>query len=261
MFVSPIKEPCFFAPEVAEITPRDRLVLDWNDYQQLFKDAGRETAIGEASVAYLASLNAPAAIRARLPDARIVMILRNPIDRLFSRYLAARDSGDTASFKEWLDLRVKEDESRDRPAGPFDKLRAGPIWPGRYASHLQRYLASFPACQVRAFVYDDYVNTPRTVLHELFEFLGVDSAYPIDVTRRHNVTMSRRWPAVHRLLRPLRHVVPPGMANVARGWLLTPRLAKPGAEDRAHALDVYREEIRTLESLIDRDLSAWLITS
>jgi hypothetical protein len=189
------------------------------------------------------------------------MILRNPIDRLFSRYLAARDSGDAASFKEWLDLRVREDESCDRAAGPVDTLRAGPIWPGRYAVHLQRYLASFPVRQVRAFVYDDYVETTRAVLRDLFEFLGVDPSYPIDATRRHNVTMSRRWPAMHRLLRPLRHVVPSGMATVTRGWLLTPRLAKPGVEDRSHALDAYRQDIRTLETLLDRDLSAWLITS
>ena len=225
-------------------------MLDWNDYLQLFKDVRHETAVGEASVAYLASLSAAAAIRARLPDARIVMMLRNPIDRLFSRYLAARDSGERASFSEWIDRRVAEDESRDRPAGP--------IWPGRYAVHLQRYLASFPARQVRAFLYDDYVRTPQAVLRDLFEFLAVDPTHPIDVTRRHNVTMSRRWPTVHRLLRPLRHVLPSGIANVARSWSLTPRLAKPGAEDRAHALDVYREEIRTLETLIQRDLSAWL---
>jgi hypothetical protein len=48
------------------------------------------------------------------------------------------------------------------------------------------------------------------------------------------------------------------MANVVRGWSLTPRLEKPGAEERAHALDVYRDDIRALETLIQRDLSAWL---
>ena len=246
MFVSPIKEPCFFAPEVAEITPRDRLVLDWNDYLQLFEEAAGETAIGEASVAYLASLNAAAAIQARLPDARIVMILRNPIDRLFSRYLAARDSGDTASFKAWLDRRVAD-----------GKIGAGPIWPGRYAVHLQRYRASFPAHQVRAFLYDDYASTPHTVLRDLFEFLGVDPAYPIDVTRRHNVTMSRRWPAVHRLLRPLRRLVPTKLAARASPWFVKPRTTKPTAEERVRALDVYREDIRALETLMQRDLSEW----
>ena len=140
IFVSPIKEPCFFAPEVADITPRARelydadadalrryldgpmerkrdhgLVLDWDDYLTLFKNVRDETAIGEASVAYLASLTAAPAIRARTPEARIVMILRNPVDRLFSRFLAARDRA--ATFGEWLD------EKPDRS-----------IWPGRSRS-------------------------------------------------------------------------------------------------------------------------------
>src|SRR5438552_14861177 len=118
--MSPIKEPCFFAPEVADVTPearamhdadadflrayldgpmdekRDRgLVLGWGDYVKLFKRVTSETAIGEASVAYLASPRAAPAIAERIPQARIVMILRNPIDRLFSRYLAARNRGDS----------------------------------------------------------------------------------------------------------------------------------------------------------------------
>jgi hypothetical protein len=246
VFVSPIKEPCFFAPEVAEITPRDRLVLDWDDYRQLFSGVRQEQAIGEASVAYLASPNAAAAIRARLPDARIVMMLRNPVDRLFSRYLAARDSGDRTSFNRWLDQRLAEGQGR------------GSIWPGRYAVHLQRYLANFPAEQIRVFVYDDYVRSPRELLRELFEFLGVDPGFLVDDTRHHNVTMTRRWPVVHRWLRPVRHLVPSRIAELGRRWLLMPRLAKPTAAERARALDVYREDIRTLETLIQRDLSEWL---
>src|SRR5438105_6114472 len=116
--MSPIKEPCFFAPEVADISrearaiydadapalrayldgpmhgKRDRgLVLAWGDYLKLFKRVSTETAIGEASVAYLASPAAAPAIADRVPQARIVMILRHPIDRLFSRYAPARNEG------------------------------------------------------------------------------------------------------------------------------------------------------------------------
>jgi len=225
-------------------------VLDWHDYLHLFSGVRHETAIGEASVAYLASLGAAAAIRARVPDARIVMMLRNPIDRLFGRYLAVRDGGDAASFIEWLDRRVVEDGARDTPAGP--------IWPGRYAVHLQRYLASFPAEQIRVLVYDDYVRAPRDVLRDLFQFLGVDPEFRVDITRHHNVSMSRRWPALHPVLRPLRAVVPAQLANIARGWLLTPRRAAPTGDDRAKAIEVYRDDIRALEQFIQRDLSAWL---
>ena len=150
VFVSPIKEPCFFAPEVADITPRARelydgdapqlrryldgpmerkrdhgLVLDWNDYLTLFKNVRDETAIGEASVAYLASLIAAPAIRARIPEARIMIILRNPVDRLF------RDSWPRGTVG-----------PRHSPSGSTQSPDKS-IWPGRYAVHLRRYLDAF----------------------------------------------------------------------------------------------------------------------
>jgi hypothetical protein len=199
VFVSPIKEPCFFAPEVAEITPRDRLVLDWNDYRQLFKDVGRETAIGEASVAYLASLKAPAAIHARLPDARIVMILRNPIDRLFSRYLAARDSGDTASFEEWLDLRIKEDESRDSSAGSVDKLRGGPDLAGPLRQPppaVSREFPRIPGARVRIRRLRQYTSyRPARALRVSWRRLGVSDRHHPASQRDDEPTVAGRAPA------------------------------------------------------------------
>ena len=109
--MSPIKEPCFFAPEVIDFTPESRqayesdrealrtylegdtavrrshgIVVDWNDYLKLFKRVAGETAIGEVSGNYLASAGAADAIRARIPGARIVIMLRDPVDRLYSQY-------------------------------------------------------------------------------------------------------------------------------------------------------------------------------
>ena len=277
--MSPIKEPCFFAPEVADVSPRARaisetdapalrryldgpmqqkrdrgLVLEWDDYLTLFKNVRDETAIGEASVAYLASLNAAAAIRARLPAAHIVMMLRNPVDRLFSRYLDVRDSGEGATFAQWLDRRAVEDKTRLTPAGP--------IWPGRYAVHVQRFFASFPRAQVHVCLYDDYLRTPKVVLRGLLAFLDVDADCPIDMARRHNVTLAPRWPAVHARVKPLGRrllgIAPRGVATRVRGWFLTPRGIAPSSEERARALDIYREDITTLQTLLDRDLSSWL---
>ena len=282
VFMSPIKEPCFFAPEVADMTPRAReayeadavslgryldgpmqekrdrgLVLEWDDYLKLFKNVRDETAVGEASVAYLASLGAASAIRARVPDARIVMMLRNPLDRLFSRFLASRAAGEAATFAQWLDRRVADDHAREQPSGP--------IWPGRYAVHLQRYLESFPAAQLRVFLYDDYVRMPAGVVRDLLAFLGVDPAYPIDTTERHNVTLAPRWPALPAHVRPLvracGNLLPRAIAARARRWYLIPRRLGPTSDERARGIDVYRQDIRALETLIDRDLSAWLSTS
>ena len=99
------------------------------------------------------------------------------------------------------------------------------------------------------------------MIRELFAFLGVEPDHPIDTSRRHNVSMMPRWPMLHARLRPLRRVVPDALAARARSWYLTPRRFDATPEERARALEVYRDDIRALEKLIDRDLSRWLSTA
>jgi sulfotransferase family protein len=283
VYVSPIKEPCFFAPEVIDANPQARarhdaevagvrayiespmerprehgLVLDWDSYSRLFRYATAETAIGEASVAYLASLDAPRSIRARVPHARIVMVLRNPADRLFDRYLAARDAGTATSFDTW----IASQEAADIGGRPGYNS----IWPGRYARHLQRYLDVFSAGQVRAYIYDDFVRAPHDILSDLFTFLGVDPAFVVDTSARHNVTMAPRWPRLHgRAIRPLapaaRTVLPPRVTARLRHWLVKPRRRAPSPAERARAIEVYADDIRALGRLLHRDLSPWFTSS
>jgi hypothetical protein len=107
IFMSPIKEPNYFATEIRpenfgdELQPqvaedlrelqeylqgpmREKrfggLVSQWDDYLRLFQSVETEKAIGEASVCYLWSKTAAANIRSRIPGAKIIMILRNPAE-------------------------------------------------------------------------------------------------------------------------------------------------------------------------------------
>jgi hypothetical protein len=280
VFMSPIKEPCFFAPEVAGAGPGARaafqadaaalsayldgpmrqkrgtgIVLEWDDYLKLFRHVRRETAIGEASVSYLSSMAAARAIRARIPEARILMMFRDPAQRLFSHYTAARSVGATdRSFVQWVRQEQTAEAGR-RP--PF-----GPVWTGRYADHLQRYLDVFPAAQVRTYLYDDYLQAPTRTLADILGFLGVDPGYPIDVTRRYNVTLEPRWPTLHRLTTPIRQTIraiaPRSVTERVRGSLRAPVRQALTADERRQAIDLYGGDIRRLATLIRRDLSAWL---
>jgi hypothetical protein len=280
VYMSPIKEPCFFAPEVVDFTPRSRalfeadaealrayldgpmrekrqgIVLDWEQYLKLFKHVRDETAIGEVSGNYLGSSGAPRAIRARIPDARIVMMLRDPVDRLFSQYVASRAAGEThASFVPWTTEQLSAEAAR-RP--PF-----GPVWAGRYVVHLRRYLECISWSQLRVYLYDDYARAPRPVLRDLLTFLNVDPDWPVDTTRRHNVTLVPRWPALHRIVAPLirraiRRIAPARMLERARPLYVTRPRLRPTAEERARVIEIYEADIRALETLIQRDLSAWL---
>ena len=281
VYMSPIKEPCFFAPEVVALVPHAReifmndasalqayldgpvrekrqsgIVLEWEQYLKLFKNVRDETAVGEASVSYLASSGAPRLIRARVPHARIIMMLRDPVDRLFSHFAALQAVGETQrTFVLWATEQARAETARSTSAGP--------VWPGRYARHLQRYLECFSKDQVRVYLYEDYAEAPGKVLQNLLSFLGVDPDYPVDVRRRHNVTWVPRWPAIHRrvarFVRPAaRAIVPGGIVRCARGWYLTPRRFGPTADERAQVIEIYEEDIRALQILLGRDLSGWL---
>ena len=280
VFISPIKEPSFFAPEVVDITPHARalfeadaaplaayldspmrerrdhgIVLGWPEYLKLFKHVRDETAVGEASVSYLGSLGAPSAIRERIPHARILALLRDPADRLFAHYAASRATEATdLTFNAWIDEQIASEAKRHPPQGAF--------WAGRYALHLERYRASFPVSQIMLLLYDDYELWPGRVVSEVFTFLGLEARALIDTSRRHNVTTVPRWPAASRLARrkvptlmgAMRQV--PGAGRV-RDWLRVPSRLTPTVAERARAIDLYRDDITAAARALGRDLSAW----
>jgi hypothetical protein len=277
IYMSPIKEPAYFATDLAELKRqlnihepdpqglRDYLngpmterragvVTDWEQYLKLFRNVRTEQAIGEASGNYLASHSAPALIRARIPAARIVMILRDPARRLFSQYSQAVGHGDAApGFLDWLATQQALEARLSPPLGA--------VWNGFYARHVERYRTSFPPSQVKVCLYEDYAADPHAVLRELFSFLQVDPGFRSDVSVRHNVVMQPRFPQLRKVLRPVRSVLGGRLPGAVSAWGRTlGHKPLPGLtpDERAAALGIYREDIRQLQELIGRDLSAWL---
>jgi hypothetical protein len=263
IFVSPIKEPCYFAPEVRDFSDATRraalegaMVFDWDDYRRLFDGVRGEAAIGEGSVSYLSSPAAASGIHARSPHARIIMVLRDPIDRLFSHYIAACAAGVTsAAFVEWA-FAERDTEASRRPVW-------GPVWAGCYATHVRRFMAVFPSAQLRIHLYDDFVHAPHDVYRDLLEFLDVDPTVPLDASARHNVTRVPRFGALtHRWVRPVTHfvrgVLPVALAKTVAERLRTSTHPGPRAEERARLMPLVAGEVTELQTMIGRDLSAWL---
>ena len=87
IFMCPVKEPNYFA---ASINPKRKLIKPIRSkekYLKLFENVENETAIGEASPTYLWDPQAPKLIHEKIPNAKFIFILRNPIERAFSHYL------------------------------------------------------------------------------------------------------------------------------------------------------------------------------
>jgi hypothetical protein len=120
IFVPAVKEPNFFAFMGEDIVVvdhydhwiRQNSITDLAAYKALFDRATAEHAIGEVSPQYLFNRRAPERIKALIPQARLIVILRNPADRAYADYIARFGNG----WKTRTDFRsaISEEERRTR---------------------------------------------------------------------------------------------------------------------------------------------------
>ena len=285
VYLSPVKEPTSFAaadllarPSFRGSISRYRAALqaylagpmdqvrhfwvpEWDDYLQLFRNVRDEIAIGEGSVNYFWLPGAAAAIRARLPGVKLMFLLRNPADRLFSWYLKNVADNPGLTFRDWF-LEAREPGGDGGPGiGRFTLPMDG----GWYSANLQRFFDHFPRDQMRIYLHDDFRVDSRAVLRDVCVFLGVDPNRPFDTSRPVNETVVPRFPAVDRLRRrflkyaPLTLWLPERVGGALRRWYQ--RLGSSftmDPADRRLVIDFYRDEVLRTAALLGRDLSAWL---
>lgn len=269
VYMSQVKEPAYFVYEGDKVkyqefdgSPWRSRFITLEDYEALFEGVQSEVAVGEASTLYLYHPRAPLRIKEHIPDAKLIAILRNPVDRAYSNYQFARMQGrePLGTFREALEA---EEE----------RITAGwaPLWhytkKGFYSEQITRYRAIFPEDQLRIYLYDDLRFEPDRLVHDIFDFLGVNSEVRVQTGETYNVTRQPRYVSFYTLLRrgarligPLRKIIPKKMNKKIQRWLFTDQTSAPVSiptEDKNFLMALYEEEIVELQSLLQRNLESW----
>lgn len=284
VYMSAIKEPNFFAAEIREenIDPQLRrgiardarglrrflsgpmrekrlggMVADWEEYLRLFANANNESALGEASVCYLWSPTAPQRIADRIPDAKILVMLRDPAERAFSQYLHGLGNGAIRwSFREHIQRNLHRRSAQFSVHYPFLEF-------GLYFEQLGRYLERFGR-NVWVGFHEDFEDRPLEVYQNICRFLGVAPEFSPTMGRRHLKAQVPRLNSIGWLKRSgfwqgAAKLTPPGLRPLIRRALIRgPGTTRMDPADRDYLLDFYREDIRKLASLLDRNLDGWL---
>ena len=276
IYMSPWKEPKFFAFETeADLgfraaNGRDApvnasVILDQAEYEELFDDArDGELARGEASTHYLYVEKSPGRIKTLIPDARLIAVLRNPVDRAFSSYQhLVRDDLEPLDFGAALDAEPQRIAEHYAYLYRYTDM-------GFYSQQLDRYEKTFPENQLCVLLYDDLRSDPEETCRRIFSFLGVDEDFVPDMSGEYNRSGVPKNRVMHRLLNP-------SAPMKRRLWNVTPRFARERLLDaqtkivnrnlqrqtmpeheRDRLRGVFREEVGRLEARLDRDLSHWL---
>lgn len=276
IYMSPRKEPNFFGFETkseadfignpTELEYYRQSVTDKSAYLSLFSDVNKETAIGEISNTYLYHESACERIKHWIPNVKLIAIFRQPVDRLYSRYLhLARDNRlPTQNFEDCLDRNTIWWKRNDL------------IQEGFYYRHLSKFYDSFPLESIKIFLYEDLKSNSDTLMKDLFNFLEVDASFKPNTTVKYNSSGFVKNQSYERFLghdgfvkRSIEKLLPrkifdslkrnqiiqKSLTRVRERNLSKPKLSH---EMKSRLLDIYRDDIDNLSKLIDRDLTHWL---
>lgn len=203
VFMSVVKEPCYFAADLAFDHSGNFLVYerDAKLYDELFTEAGDAKLLGEGSTRYLYSHDAPALIHKASPDARIIAMLRNPVDMIHSLHAHKLAAGteDITDFEEALNAEADRAQGRRLPAHSNPKLstyrdRA------KFGEQLPRWFDEFGRDRVRVIIFEDMVKDSAGEFRSLLEFLGVDPTYVPESFAAYNTAHGARSTFIRRVL-------------------------------------------------------------
>jgi hypothetical protein len=250
VFLSPLKEPHFFSTfAVDRRTARlQGIVRDEQRYRRLFDGAADESIVGEGSTSYLWDPSAPPRIADVAPGARILAVLRDPVERAWSHYL--NDVREGIESRRLVDAARQELESPDSARWP-----SAYVGFGRYAEQLPRFLDRFG--DVLVLFFEELVADTEGQTRRVLEFLGVDPELPPGPSAPANAYARPRSEVVRRLLgnAPLRlaaRAAVPRRLRPASKRLVWTRDERPEIDPEARALleEAYGADLGALTRLL-----------
>jgi hypothetical protein len=279
IYMSPIKEPCFFnhginsdgkivEEKFGNPDQRPSRFSNIEEYRALFRGAKDETAIGEASPPYIYAPGTVERIERYVPEARVIAILRNPVDRAYSAFLHAVRIGKEPLTDFTRALLEEDNRIRENWHYTFHYRSRG-----FYYGQLRRYYEVFGREKVGIWLYEDLRKDPVGVAQGIFRFLGVDDAFVPDTSSKHNTSGLPKSEIGRATIRAMDKIASAFLEIFTSDSKIYPLLskarhriqgrivAKPPALDskiRAELTEGYRADILKLQELIGRDLSAWL---
>jgi Sulfotransferase family len=273
LYMSPIKEPKFFlsdGPPPAKGGPGDALTYRehvWRraDYEALFDPAPAGTLRGESTPLYLYDRAAMQRIRQTLPDAKLIVIVRDPVERAHSNWTHLWSAGlePIGDF-----VRACGEEQRRIDAGWAS------FWPyvglGRYGRQLEYLFTLFPREQVLVLRYRRLVDEPGRAMDRICDFLGVETGVLTEIPRQ-NVTSHPEPTLAHRAVSLAQRAgnavggLIPGLTAATLTGPLERFLQRHSRErqplsweQRQALLPRFESDIKLLASILGEDFGDWL---
>ena len=270
IYVSKVKETNFFTHDYYK---------GLSFYSRYFADAGNAKKIGEATPSYFFLPFAMDRIKKDLPDAKLIVTLRNPVDRAFSHWLMFKEAGvEQKSFREAIEINLEQLnrvsfegeegaklwDSRRYANGDEKWIRIY-IQPGLYATHLERLYSMFNNDQVKVIFLEDIKSDLQQTLQSVFEFLDVDENFTIENTETKNFYFDKKYLRIVQNIAGVRGtkiisgLMPDKIKNIFKQKHNTVKnIPTLSADDRLFLEGILKDNILKTENILGRKTKGWL---
>lgn len=274
VFLPQRKEICYFCTDLHYRTP----FISEEIYLSYFQQAGdKHKLIGEACVFYMLSGDAASNIKKFNPDAKIIIMLRNPVDMVYSYHSQLLANGDETieDFNAALEAEAERRQGNLIGVSPHRKCSVEAFYYSeiaKYYEQVKRYMEIFSDKHLHIIFFEDVILSPEKVYIGVLDFLGLQHIMPksFKIINSNKVIKNKRFQEL--LMNPpklvkffVRLLLPEN--SVAKIWIVS-KLWKANQdfkprppmdkESRNKVMAYYKEDIAKLAGLLNRDLSGWL---
>lgn len=272
IFMSEEKEPLFFCKDFhkeSDAFPKRKNPFRYryeSDYLSLFALAQNERCVGESSVHYLYSKVAAREIFEFNPDAKIIIMLREPVSFLSSWHARqlVRSYENVVSFEQALALENDRKSGKNIPANCFCPSFLFYSERVKYCEQVARYFERFNKSNIKVIIFDDFKKQNEVVYKDVLDFLNVDVNF-VASFGRHNVNEKPRFVKLNELvlsssfIKATQRFVPtllyPKMKSLAKKILWKERVRKVLVPSfRRELMQQFKPEVIKISHLLEIDL-------
>jgi len=253
VFMPEIKEPNFFCQSIDPKHFIFKPIRNEKKYCSLFKK-NDNVKFGESSVWYLIDPKTPKLIHEKAPNAKIIIMLRNPIERSFSHYLMAYSRGKYS--KSFLDI-IKDDRKNEEIVPYKEVIRAS-----LYYDSVRRFIEMFGKENVKVIIFEELIQDTKKIVQEVLDFLGIDTKPPENIKKTFNpygvprnkislnILTSEKAKKISEIL------LPKNLRHDLKFKFLIKKSKKPNITEKEikYLSNFFKNDVKNLEKLLGKSL-------
>ena len=255
VFISELNEPYYFCKWDMSNEIRKSMITDEKKYLKLFESAKTQKMIGEATPSYLHSPNSARMIKERFPESKIIISVRNPIERAYSGYLSNElRVNNNQTFRAMIDEHKKLID--EQKFFIYNILE-----PGFYSKHIRRFQDKFGKEKIKIIIFEEYIKKTEETIESILDFLGLDNR--IDFVEQPKMGYRKpknRFGKIafeNNFVRKMATTLIPTVTRqkIGEKFLLEETKKPPMQDDdRQFLKNLYEQDVRDLTSLLDKEL-------